>query len=263
MQTSIREALLNALIHRDYTINQSIYVRFEPQQLKITSHGGFVEGVTLDNFITHEPKPRNRQLAEICQRIGLVERIGRGIDRIFIEQLRLGRLAPDYTSTDNETVRVILPGGESNLNFVKFVIENNILNVHELLILSTLQDQKELNLSEVSKLVQNTQVTTKKILCNLISKNFVKVISGKEYILSPWVYKQLKNLNEYIHLSGFDSIQQETMILQYIAENGSITRKNIEMLCHIPKVTAIRRIKKLIDEKKITIEGKGTSRKYK
>lgn len=192
----------------------------------------------------------------------MVERIGRGIDKIFLEQLRFGRRAPDYSSTDNETVRVVLPGCESNLNFVKFVVEKNIINVYELLILSTLQDQKNLNLKEVSKLIQNTQAATKKILYDLISKNFIVIKKGKDYMLSPWVYKQLKKLDEYIHLSGFDSIQQETMILQYIAENGSITRQSIEALCNIPKQTAIRRIKKLIGEGKIDAVSNGRSRKY-
>lgn len=258
---AFREALLNALIHRDYSINQSIYIRFEPDQLKIISPGGFLEGITLDNFITHEPKPRNRQLAEVCQRIGLVERLGRGIDRIFIEQLRLGRCAPDYSSTDNNTVRVILPGGESNLNFVKFVVQNKITNLYELLILSTLQEHKKIDLKTSAKLIQENQQSTKKRLSNLISKNFIKN-KGKDYTLSSWVYKELNILDEYIHLSGFDGIQQEQMILQYIEENGSITRTNIENMCHIPMNTALRRIKKLIEKEKIKKDGSGKNTVY-
>jgi len=258
---AFREALLNALVHRDYSINQSIYIRFEPENLKIISPGGFLEGITLDNFITHEPKPRNRQLAEVCQRIGLVERIGRGIDKIFIEQLRLGRCAPDYSTTDNQTVRVILPGGEANLNFIKFVIQHSVVNLYELLILSTLQEHKKIDLKTSSRLIQENQQNTKKILSKLASKNFIK-FKGKDYILSPWVYKELNILDEYIHLSGFEGIQQETMILQYIEENGSITRAEIETLCNLPPNTALRRISKLIEQGKIKKVGSNKSTKY-
>ncbi|OGI00605.1 MAG: hypothetical protein A2Y25_07615 [Candidatus Melainabacteria bacterium GWF2_37_15] len=258
---AFREALLNALIHRDYSINQSIYIRFESDHLKIISPGGFIEGITLDNFITHEPKPRNRQLAEVCQRIGLVERVGRGIDKIFIEQLRLGRCAPDYSSTDNNTVRVMLPGGESNLNFVKFVVQNKITNLYELLILSTLQEHKKIDLKTSAKLIQENQQSAKKRLSNLISKNFIKN-KGKDYTLSSWVYRELNILDEYIRLSGFDGIQQETMIMQYIEEKGSITRAEVETLCNIPSKTASRRIDKLIENGKVKVVGRNRSTKY-
>ena len=72
----------------------------------ISNPGGFVEGVTLDNLLVVEPKPRNPLLADAIKRIGLTERTGRGVDLIYEGLLRYGRPAPDYARSDPTTVVV-------------------------------------------------------------------------------------------------------------------------------------------------------------
>jgi len=88
---AFREALINALIHRDYSRLGSVHVRLENDGMTISNPGGFVEGVTLANLLTTEPRPRNPLLADIVKRIGLAERTGRGIDLIYQGLLRFGR----------------------------------------------------------------------------------------------------------------------------------------------------------------------------
>ncbi len=58
-------------------------------------------------------------------RFGLVEQTGRGVDKIFMGQLRYGRPAPDYSRSDSEGVRVVLRGGEASLEFSAFVFEQD------------------------------------------------------------------------------------------------------------------------------------------
>jgi len=55
-----------------------VHVRLSGDTLLISNPGGFVEGVTLNNLLTTEPRPRNPGLADALKRIGLVERTGRG-----------------------------------------------------------------------------------------------------------------------------------------------------------------------------------------
>ena len=79
---AFREAAANAPTHRDYTRMGAVHVRLHDDALTVSNPGGFVEGVTLDNLLTTEPRPRNPRLADVFKRLGLVERTGRGVDLI-------------------------------------------------------------------------------------------------------------------------------------------------------------------------------------
>ena len=91
---SAREAVLNALVHRDYFLHQSVMIELRRDRIEVTSPGGFVGGVGPENILRHTPVRRNALLADVLQRIGLVNRAGVGVDRIFEELLRLGKSMP-------------------------------------------------------------------------------------------------------------------------------------------------------------------------
>lgn len=107
---SFREAFINAISHRDYTRLGAVHCRWEGDTLSLSNPGGFVEGVTLDNLLVVEPRPRNPTLADALKRIGLAERTGRGVDLIYQGLLRYGRPVPDYGRSDRHTVVVRLSG---------------------------------------------------------------------------------------------------------------------------------------------------------
>jgi len=88
---AFRESLVNAFCHRDYSILSRIRFLVDDDGLTINSPGGFIEGVTIENLLTVEPHGRNPSLADALKRIGLAERTGRGIDRIFEGSLIYGR----------------------------------------------------------------------------------------------------------------------------------------------------------------------------
>ena len=93
-ERALREAVANALIHRDYQRIGAVHFQWHPERIEISNPGGFPEGVRLDNLLVTAPRPRNPLLADACKRAGLVERTARGIDTIFYDQLRNSRLAP-------------------------------------------------------------------------------------------------------------------------------------------------------------------------
>src|SRR5690606_36795666 len=82
-----REAVHNALVHRDYASRGEIHVFWRDEELEITSPGGFPDDVNLGNLLVVAPRPRNPVLADAFKRIGLVDRTGRGIDTIYEGQL--------------------------------------------------------------------------------------------------------------------------------------------------------------------------------
>lgn len=63
-----QESLLNALSHRDYQSNAAVYVKQYPDRVVIENPGGFLDGITEDNIITHPSIPRNKLIAEILQK---------------------------------------------------------------------------------------------------------------------------------------------------------------------------------------------------
>ena len=93
-EIAVREGVLNAVSHRDYTLAGSTFVRQTPNRIEITSPGSFPAGITPDNIL-YKQAPRNRRLAEAMGRCGLVERSGQGADRMFESSLREGKLPPD------------------------------------------------------------------------------------------------------------------------------------------------------------------------
>ncbi len=88
---AFREALVNAYSHRDYSLLGRVRVLIEREGITISNPGGFIQGVTYDKLLDAEPHGRNPVLADCLKRIGLAERSGRGIDRIYAGSLRYGK----------------------------------------------------------------------------------------------------------------------------------------------------------------------------
>ena len=96
----IREAVLNAIAHRDYTITSEVVVKQYPNKITITNPGGFPKGVTIENILTVSSTPRSRLMTEILEKTGLVERSGQGVDKIFSSTLSEGKVEPDYKNSN-------------------------------------------------------------------------------------------------------------------------------------------------------------------
>ncbi len=112
----IREAILNAVSHRDYRNPGSIFVRQFPRKLSVTSPGGFPTGITPENILWKQ-LPRNRRIAETFSRCGLVERSGQGANLMFEESIRHNKAVPDFSETDDYQVCITLSGEVRDPNF--------------------------------------------------------------------------------------------------------------------------------------------------
>jgi ATP-dependent DNA helicase RecG len=119
-ELAVREALANAVIHRDYHLTQPVQVEHSPDIFKVSSPGPLVSGVTPENILTHPSKPRNPALTKAVRQLGLAEEIGRGVDRMFREMVRAGRDVPKIESRFDSVV-VAFAGGAANANVARFV----------------------------------------------------------------------------------------------------------------------------------------------
>lgn len=157
---AFREAVANALIHRDYHRLGGVHVRLEDDALVVSNPGGLVDGVTLANLLVTEPRPRNRALADAMKRIGVVERSGRGVDTIYRGLLKFGRPAPDYSRTDAHNVVLRLPTGPADLEFRRMVVDeerrrNAELPIDSLIALGALRELKRLTVEELAHRIQS------------------------------------------------------------------------------------------------------------
>ena len=98
-----REAIANALVHRDYSELGPTAVRITDTHFGVSNPGGFPPGVTIDNLLD-QSRPRSPILADAFQRAGIVDRKGKGINEMFESQLRAGRDAPDYSDSTSSLV---------------------------------------------------------------------------------------------------------------------------------------------------------------
>lgn len=267
---AFREAVVNALVHRDYSRLGAVHVRIDDDGLTISNPGGFVEGVTLDNLLVTEPRPRNPLLADISKRIGLAERTGRGIDRIFEGMLRYGRPSPDYGRSDATSVVLRMSRADSDRDFLEMVIReedrsSRPLPLDSLIILSRLRRERRLTTIELAESTQKSEQETRSALERMIEAGLLVAhgaARGRTYTLSAGVYRKVGQQTDYIRQAGFDPIQQEQMVLRFIQEHGTIKRADAADLCRINPYQATRLLNRMVRENKVMSVGKGKGTVY-
>ena len=269
-ETAFREGLVNAFCHRDYSILQTVRLAIEDEGLSISSPGGFIEGVTLENLLTVEPHGRNQALADALKRIGLAERTGRGIDRIFEGSIIYGRPLPDYSESTESYVKLFIQRAEPDLAFARMISneENRMgrmLPINSLLILSALQTQRRVSIQELAKTIHVSEARTKANVEKLLESGLVEASGNgktRTYILSAKVYREQDNSVGYVRQTGIDKLKYEELVLKLARQQGYVTRDNVRELLNINDSQAYRVLKRLADKEKLVLVGRGRSSKY-
>ncbi len=268
-ERAFREAVANALIHRDYTRLGAVHIQWHDDRIEISNPGGFPEGVHLNNILVTPPRPRNPLLADAFKRAGLVERTGRGIDIIFTEQLRYGRPTPSYERSTPADVVLVLPGGRANLAFVRLVVEENQagrpLRLDELLLLNALWQERSLTAAQAARLLQKSDADARAVLERLVEAGLVEGRGerrARTYHLSAATYRRLGMPSAYVRQRGFEPVQWEQMILQYVRAHGRITRREAAGLCQVKEHQAFYVLQKMVKQGQLKSVGKGRSVRY-
>ncbi|WP_261560399.1 ATP-binding protein [Frankia tisae] len=269
-ETAYREALANALIHRDYTARGAVHVQWQDEQLEISNPGGFPAGITVDNFLVAPPRPRNPRLADAFKRAGIVERTGRGINRIFAEQLRFGHGPPDYARSTQDSVAVVLPGGKADLALIRYVFkqerQEQPLTLSDLQVVTELLHHGRLRTDEVAALLQVGEAEARRQLARMVDRGLVEARGagkGRTWHLAAVVYRELREPAAYVRVHGFDQAQQEQMVVNYVAAHGQITRGEAANLCSLSPDQASRLLRRLaLEDGPLVPNGDRRSRVY-
>lgn len=260
---SFREAVNNSVLHRDYSRLGSVFIQFQADELTISNPGGFMEGITLQNLLVHEPKPRNPCLAQAFRRIGLVETTGRGIDRIYLGQLRYGRPAPDYSRSDGTGVRLVLRSSEASAAFTAFAFQEMDVADHamlqQMIAINLLLDVRRGTAAEVAAAIQQSETEARAILERLIERGWIEArgsARNRTYQLSAGLYRRLGERAGYVRMRGYDLIRQESMVMQYVSAYRRITRSEVMELCGVDSRQAKHILERLVERNELHMRGR-------
>src|ERR687885_236793 len=189
---AFREALHNALVHRDYTSQGAVHVQWRDGEIEIASPGGFPGEVHLQNLLVTAPRPRNPVLADAFKRMGLVERTGRGIDTIFEGQLRYGRPAPDYSRSTAAAVQVVLKNGPAKPGLTRLIIERDVpgrrMTLEQMLVINVIHEESSIGIARAAALIQRAEGPTRAVLDRMVEAGVLEVRQERRepvYSFSP------------------------------------------------------------------------------
>lgn len=266
---AFREALVNAFCHRDYSRLGRVRLQINDEGMTISNPGGFIEGINADNLLDAEPHGRNPVLADAMKRIGLAERTGRGIDRIYEGSLLYGRLLPDYSQSTDSSVRLFIPRGLPDKAFVRMISEEqkrvgHSLPIYSLLILNVLKQLHQATLHEISQVLKREESRLKVVLETLVESGLVEALGngrGRNYMLSSKAYGA-DNAAAYVRQKGIDEIRYPELVLELARKQGEVRRADVVTLLHISAPKAYRLLRRLQEEGKLALHGKGAGAYY-
>jgi ATP-dependent DNA helicase RecG len=215
-EVAVREALLNAVAHRDYRLGASIFVRQYARRLEVVSPGGFPLGITPENILDQQ-HPRNRRLAEALGKCGLIERAGQGLNLMVESAVKHSKPLPDFTGSSTHEVRLLLAGTVQDPAFIRFlerVGEERLrsFSTHDFLILDALRRHQP-----VAGALQAR-------LSALVDAGVVERHGrgrGVRYILSRGLYAALGQRGAYTRERGLDHETNKALLVQHIRQNDA------------------------------------------
>lgn len=270
--SAFREGLVNAFCHRDYTMLGRVRVSIDDEGLSISNPGGFIDGVNLKNLLTVEPHGRNPALADALKRIGLAEKTGRGIDRIFEGSIVFGRPWPDYSESTSQMVKLFIQRAKADLAFAKIVSDEQnrqgkSLSIYNLMILSVLNSERRITIDRIVEVTNLSENKIRTAIELMIEQGLIEASGrgkNRTFILGAKIYKENKEAIQYVRQADIDSIRYPEMIIKLAnTQNGIVTKQNVAELLKVTPNQAYSYIKKLQKEGKLELMQGGKYSKYK
>jgi ATP-dependent DNA helicase RecG len=257
----LRELIINAVAHRDYSRLQNIQIRKFTDYLEIESPGGFPAGITTENYL-RKSNPRNPAIMDILREIGYAEKAGSGFDKIFTALLLKGKRLPEVEeTTSNVLVRIYAETVSETLlqlskNFkVRFGID---MELDKAIILNEIAQAGSIRLADLEQKHFINKNRLRNLLAELAELEFVQK-SGKTSDTKYIIHKsKLMGLNEerkYLQQKKQDRQKQIEAILRYLDEFSEISNSKVRDLLslsndevtYVSKLLADMLSKKLIE----------------
>lgn len=210
----VREAILNAVCHRDYLLGNSIFIRHTTTSLTVESPGGLLPQVTVETLLDRQA-PRNRRLAEVFQRCGMVERSGQGMNLIFEDAITSAKQLPTPNAAPYQFT-LTLHGVVQDPAFLAYLErigqqKMRLYDTAHLLVLDLVR--RETTIPEVLKPLADRLVTDG--LLERISRG-----RGARLILSRTFSQAIGESATYTRRKGLDQDECKLLLLKHLNRKG-------------------------------------------
>ena len=165
-ETAVREALLNLLIHREYSYRASSFVSLYADRIEFTSIGGLLSGVTLNDVMMGISVCRNIKLANIFYRLELIEAYGTGMRKIREAYSETGK-KPEIETSEN-AFKIILPNLNVQTEMKKADVNKPADDDQEEAVISLAKKQGTFIRKDVQKELGISQTTCGRLLKKMV-----------------------------------------------------------------------------------------------
>ena len=168
-EDALREALLNSLVHRDYSFRASTLVSVYADRIEFVSVGGLPSGIELDDIMLGLSVCRNPKLATIFYRLQLIEAYGTGMPKIMNAYAET-ELKPKIEVSSN-AFKITLPNRNAGANHAEKLVDT--LKSDEKRILDFIGSHGHIVRSDVDRLLEVSQATANRILKRMVAEGLI------------------------------------------------------------------------------------------
>lgn len=209
----VREAILNAVSHRNYQLAGSVFIRQFPDRLLVESPGGLPKGITIENILDRQI-PRNRRIAEILALCGLVERSGQGMNIIFENCIKEAKQLPDFSGTDDSFVSLTLNG---------LIIDKRMLSLINKIGNDRLENLSTADFLTIDALYHERDLTEimRSSVKRLTEMGIVEHIGRTKFVLARSLYSAAGKAGIHTRVVGLDRETNKELLLKHMQKKGS------------------------------------------
>lgn len=212
----ILEAMNNCIAHQDYSRNARIIVTEKIDRLILRNVGGFYDG-TVEDYVLHERTPeryRNPFLTQAMVSLNMIDTMGLGIRRMFMEQRKRYFPLPEYDLSDPDHVQITIYGKLIDENYSRVLMEEQDLSLSDVVILDR---------------IQKKQAVDRSLIQTLRKRNLIEGRYPNLYI-SAKVAKSTGQKAEYTKHRAFDKQYYKDLVLKFLDQHNEAGPEDFQEL---------------------------------
>ncbi|CAB0670357.1 transcriptional regulator [Corynebacterium diphtheriae] len=272
---AVREAMLNAMIHRDWNRSEPIDVRWIEldSTLIVRSPGGFPAAITSENVLSNRAA-RYPALADLYRALGLVDKQGVGVDRMYQAMIALGHRPPTIEEIAGPFVETTLVGGRPVLPVLELVSsivpEARQDDYRIAIVLYLLFQRPFITIDIVARGLQSGKEAAR----NALEAARQTTVAGEPLIIAHdgvWLLgSACREILRKVETSPFspvrylstDQAELTNAAMLWLSEVGDLATSDLMAMCGVSRGTAKACVDGLVDEERVIAVGGGRSRRY-